>query len=154
MRIQFEDDNEPGVLMSPLIDCVFLLLIFFLVTTMMRKWEMQIPVKLPAATSSLSTERSQQEATVIAMGTDKQLFEVLSHDAYSGEMEYAPIANLPAYLAALRSRRGTYVPLEIAAERDVPVQSVIDVFDMCQLQGFKQTRVRLGGNPNEAETPK
>ena len=89
---------------------------------------------------------------MIAMGTDQQLFEVLSHDAYSGETEYAPIASLPAYLSALRGRRGTDVPLEIAAGRDVPVQSVIDVFDMCRLQGFKQTRVRLGGKPNEAQT--
>ena len=37
MRIDFGGDDKPDVQMSPLIDCVFLLLIFFLVTTMMKK---------------------------------------------------------------------------------------------------------------------
>ncbi|WCJ59815.1 biopolymer transporter ExbD [Fontisphaera persica] len=152
MRIHLDDENEPGVLMSPLIDCVFLLLIFFLVTTMLRKWERQIPVKLPSATASLSSTKSMPETEIIAMGTDKKLFAVVSHDAYSGQTTYLPINNLPAYLAALRARRGADVPLEIAAERGVSVQTVIDVFDMCQLQGFKQTRVRLGGKPSADQT--
>ena len=44
MRLNYDDDDKVEVQMSPLIDCVFLLLIFFLVTTMMKKWEMQIPL--------------------------------------------------------------------------------------------------------------
>ena len=39
MRLNYDDDDKVEVQMSPLIDCVFLLLIFFLVTTMMKKWE-------------------------------------------------------------------------------------------------------------------
>ena len=46
MRLNYDDDDKVEVQMSPLIDCVFLLLIFFLVTTMMKKWEMQIPLTL------------------------------------------------------------------------------------------------------------
>ena len=57
MRLNYDDDDKVEVQMSPLIDCVFLLLIFFLVTTMMKKWEMQIPLTLPTMTSSLSTTR-------------------------------------------------------------------------------------------------
>ena len=57
MRLNYDDDDKVEVQMSPLIDCVFLLLIFFLVTTMMKKWEMQIPLTLPTMTSSLSTPR-------------------------------------------------------------------------------------------------
>ena len=41
MRLNYDEDDKVEVQMSPLIDCVFLLLIFFLVTTMMKKWEMQ-----------------------------------------------------------------------------------------------------------------
>ena len=53
MRLNYDEDDKVEVQMSPLIDCVFLLLIFFLVTTMMKKWEMQIPLTLPTMTSSL-----------------------------------------------------------------------------------------------------
>lgn len=54
MRLNYDEEDKVEVQMSPLIDCVFLLLIFFLVTTMMKKWEMQIPLSLPSMTSSLS----------------------------------------------------------------------------------------------------
>lgn len=47
MRLPLDEEEKVDIQMSPLIDCVFLLLIFFLVTTMMKKWEMQIPLSLP-----------------------------------------------------------------------------------------------------------
>lgn len=72
MRLNYDEDDKVEVQMSPLIDCVFLLLIFFLVTTMMKKWEMQIPLTLPTMTSSLSTTRSGEEAVIIAVDEKKE----------------------------------------------------------------------------------
>lgn len=149
MRIDLEEDNETGVDMAPLIDCVFLLLIFFLVTTMMKKWETQIPISLPESTSSLSTSKSQDEPEIIALGTDDTIFSVLERNTYSGETTYAAITDLDRHLAALKASRGTDIPLEIAADRSIPIERVIEVFDTCQLNGFKHTRVRLGSRPNQ-----
>ena len=84
MRLNYDEDDKVEVQMSPLIDCVFLLLIFFLVTTMMKKWEMQIPLTLPTMTSSLSTTRSGEEAVIIAVDEKKKIYQVVGHDAYSG----------------------------------------------------------------------
>ena len=39
MRLDMDDGDDIGVDMGPLIDCVFLLLIFFLVSTTMKKPE-------------------------------------------------------------------------------------------------------------------
>ena len=39
MRLPLDEEEKVDIQMSPLIDCVFLLLIFFLVTTMMKKWD-------------------------------------------------------------------------------------------------------------------
>ena len=147
MRIPFEDDKEVEVPMSPLIDCVFLLLIFFLVTTMMKKWEMQIPLSLPPITSSLSTTQSGENAVIIAVDENKNLYQVINHDAYSGRQEFMPIDDLSAFLSNLSREKGTDIAIDIAAYRTVPVKSVIDVFDKFQLQGFNHTRVRLGGKP-------
>lgn len=149
MRISFDEDDKVDVQMSPLIDCVFLLLIFFLVTTMMKKWEMQIPISLPPITSSLSTTRSGQDAVIIAVDEDEKIYQVLDHDAYSGRNDFVPIDDLTAFLNDLRSREGTDVAIDIAAYQTVSVKSVIDIFDKFQLQGFTHTRVRLGSKPNE-----
>jgi biopolymer transport protein ExbD len=47
MRIDLQDDEPVDVQMSPLIDCVFLLLIFFLVATTLRTIEVEVPIELP-----------------------------------------------------------------------------------------------------------
>ena len=69
MRFELENDDRAEVQMSPLIDCVFLLLIFFLVTTMMKKWEMQIPLSVPPMGASVSaTKQGDQKIFQAAIG--------------------------------------------------------------------------------------
>lgn len=148
MRIPIEQDgNEVDVPMSPLIDCVFLLLIFFLVTNMMKKSEMQIPLSLPPITSSLSTKQSTPNGVIIAVDEKNRVYQVLNHDTYSGHQDFVRIKDLNSYLNRLKSRKGQDVTIDIAAYRTVPIKSVIAIFDKCQLQGFAQTRVRLGSKP-------
>ena len=130
MRLNYDDDDKVEVQMSPLIDCVFLLLIFFLVTTMMKKWEMQIP-----------------EAVIIAVDEKKNVYQVVGHDAYSGESTYLPVKDLSAFLSELRNSRGVETNIDVTAYRTVPVSTVIEIFDQCQIQGFTHTRVRLGSKP-------
>lgn len=147
MRLPLDENEKVEVPMSPLIDCVFLLLIFFLVTTMMKKSEMQIPLSLPAMTSSLSTTKITDNAVIIAVDESENLYQAVQHDAYSGENLYVPINDLSSFLEQLRADKGVEVHIEIAAYRTVPVKTVIEIFDRCQLQGFTQTRVRLGSKP-------
>lgn len=153
MRIEFEEENECPVDMAPLIDCVFLLLIFFLVTTMMKKWETQIPLTLPESTSSLSQRKSADDTEVIALGGGRAVYAMLEKNAYSGKTVYQPVGDLSGHLARLKATRGTSIPLEIAACRSIPVERVIEVFDACQLAGFMKTRVRLGSPPDENRPP-
>ena len=148
MRLSLnEDEGKVEVQMAPLIDCVFLLLIFFLVTTMMKKWEMQIPLSLPPSTSSLSTSRAGMEPVIITVDERKNVFRVVNHDAYSGESNYIRIRDLNAFLDDLQNRMGTDIAIDVTAFRTVPVSTVIEVFDQCQIKGFTQTRVRLGSKP-------
>ena len=131
MRLPLDEEEKVDIQMSPLIDCVFLLLIFFLVTTMMKKWEMQIPLSLPEMTSSLSTTRSGENTVIIAVDEDKQVYEVVHHDAYTGENDYLPIGDLDTYLNGLREKVGTEISIDVAAYRSVPVSTVIEIFDKC-----------------------
>ena len=52
-----DDGNEAGVDMSPLIDCVFILLIFFIVTTVFVE-ETGVEVDKPQAGSSVQLEKT------------------------------------------------------------------------------------------------
>ena len=114
---------------------------------MMKKWEMQIPLSLPSMTSSLSTTRAGEEAVIIAVDEEKNMYQVVGHDAYTGENHYVPISDLNTFLTELRNSEGTEIAIDVAAYRTVPVNTVIEIFDQCQIQGFTRTRVRLGSKP-------
>ena len=49
MAIKHEEEPAVEVQLTPLIDCVFLLLIFFLVSSQLKKVEKRLDVKLPDA---------------------------------------------------------------------------------------------------------
>lgn len=147
MRLESDHDENLDVQMSPLIDCVFLLLIFFLVTTMMKKWEMQIPLTLPSITSSLSTAKIEEYPILLAVDEKRRLFQIVSHDAYSGEQRYIRIRDFDLFLNNILTKKGTGAVIEVTAYRNVPIEIVIEVFDKCQIKGFSQTKVRLGSKP-------
>ncbi|GHC09329.1 ExbD/TolR family protein [Cerasicoccus arenae] len=64
----YDEDNDASLSMSPLIDCVFLLLIFFLVTTMLKKDLHEVDhLNLPISRSSLEVP---PDDTVLAIAID------------------------------------------------------------------------------------
>ena len=65
-QMRAEEDNDAGIDMSPLIDCVFILLIFFIVTTVFVE-ETGVEVDKPQAASSVQLEKT---SILIAL-TDK-----------------------------------------------------------------------------------
>ena len=141
MRFSQSTEDDPEVAMSPLIDCVFLLLIFFLVTTMLKKWEKQIPVTLPETTSTLSAVAVDQ-TFIIGLDVDGFAYDG-NERKEDGRIRYQPIDDLALFLGQLASERDTQLPLTLAADRDTPMQYVIGAFDACQLAGFQHTSVQL-----------
>ncbi|MGC9453876.1 MAG: ExbD/TolR family protein [Phycisphaerae bacterium] len=64
MRLHATDtEEEAGINMAPLIDCVFILLIFFLVTSMLQKPHKDLGIVLPEAASA--EEATAQYDTII-----------------------------------------------------------------------------------------
>ncbi len=141
MRIKHTSEEESEIMLSPLIDCVFLLLIFFLVTTMLKKWEKQIPVTMPDITSSISATAN-EDIAIIAIDRHGQLHRQKDKDR-DGFIKYAPIDDLAVFLKTLSESRSPSRPLRIMADRRTPFQRVITMLDICQLQGFHNVDLKL-----------
>ena len=144
-RLPVEEEAE--VPMSPLIDCVFLLLIFFLVTTMIKRKETLIPIKLPDQTSAVSAEPSDR-TIILGLTEDGSVLRAIERRGRDGELQYAPVDNLAAYLKELISSEGADVrnkPLRIDADRDTPFQTAIATLDICKLQGFTDVGIKTRG---------
>ena len=63
MRTRIEEE-ELNIDMSPLIDCVFLLLIFFLVATTLKKVDNELPLDLPEANNTLEVKQPVDFASI------------------------------------------------------------------------------------------
>ena len=136
----FESD-ELEVEMTPLIDCVFLLLIFFLVTTMLKKLEKQIPVVLPDPTVSLAPV-ARTETVILGVDEDGHYAREAGRDG-RGFLRYVRVDDLAAHLKTIARERGPQTPLRLDAHRNTPFQKVIDALDICALQGFENVGVRI-----------
>lgn len=69
----FNNEEQPEISMSPLIDCVFLLLIFFLVSSMTKVKNRDIAVDLPTSTASIKLKPDDKQA-IVGIDADGNLY--------------------------------------------------------------------------------
>jgi biopolymer transport protein ExbD len=134
MRIDLGHDEEPEIGLIALIDCIFFLLMFFMVATSfkqqdVKRREKDIPIVLP--TSS---------ATLVAEDTSRQSPLVLTLDA-QGKVY---IDQSPVSLQALHDRlrdeaaRNPARPIRLDGDRRTAYQHIVHVLDLCQFEGLNQ----------------
>ncbi|MDN3639620.1 biopolymer transporter ExbD [Simiduia curdlanivorans] len=118
--------EEESVNLTPLIDVVFLLLIFFMVSTTFTK-ETHLSIDLP-------------EAKGEAAETQPQHIEILIHadGSYAINGQTLVDKKLPTLLRALQAvgNDNTKTPLIITADANTPHQSVITAMDAAGQLGF------------------
>ena len=131
--------DRPQVQLSPLIDCVFLLGIFFLVTSMFKRWEMQIPISLPDSSSAIA-ENAVEDVEIIGLNALGQPFAGVVGER--GRIKYTPIEDLAAYLGELSETLGPDYPVMLSVDRKTPFKLVIETLDLAQLQGLQNMSVR------------
>ncbi|MCP5537159.1 MAG: biopolymer transporter ExbD [Akkermansiaceae bacterium] len=132
MRLSDQDDEGFEVSLSPLIDCVFLLLIFFLLTTMLKKDNRDIAINLPSSTSALELPADDKN-TVIGLNA---VGEVHVNGAPSDLNE------LRITLKDLYVTNGPDHQIRLDADTDCPAFRVVEVLDLCQFVGFHNLAVR------------
>jgi len=127
MRFKQKSQNVDSIDVSPLIDMVFILLIFFMVTTTFVK-DMKLDLNRPSASSA-----SLSDAKVIRVYIDN-----------AGEIY---IDNQAVKLWAVQSklrdllRTSTEKSVLIVTDTDIAVSNLIDVVDECRMSGAKDVAV-------------
>lgn len=113
--------SHPGFQMAPLIDIVFLLLVFFMVVTVYAQWERNIPIEVPTADSAEQTPRKMGE---IIVNLDKEGI------IYINEQQMPPerLENLLGTIASTFQGH----PVIIRADKETDYQAVIQVLDICR----------------------
>jgi biopolymer transport protein ExbD len=127
-RANLSEFAERGVEinMSPLIDCVFLLLIFFIVTTVFVE-ETGVEVQKPRAASAQDLDK---HSILIALTPAGDIF-------YGGR----PIALSSVRGLVRRQLREQEVPVIILADADAQAGPLVELIDECKLAGAKQVSI-------------
>ena len=120
MNFQRKEEEEVGVNLTPLIDVVFILLLFFMVTTTFNRHS-ELRIDLPEASSESQPE--QQKQLEIAIDASGNYF-------VNGQKMVNTKAE--TLLLALRKAIGNdkEVPVSIRADAKTPHQSVITAMDL------------------------
>jgi biopolymer transport protein ExbD len=121
-----DEDNEMGIDMSPLIDCVFILLIFFIVTTVFVE-ETGVEVNKPQAASASQLEKT---SILIALTSKGQI-------VYGGrELNINGVRPLVERLL-----REEQVPVIIQADSDSNSGLLVRIIDAANLAGAAKVSV-------------
>ena len=127
MRFRRKKDSISDVDMSPLIDMVFILLIFFMVSSTFVK-DMKLDLNRPGASSA-----SRASSKVIRVYIDNQ------SDIY---VDAQPL-KLWALQGKLREllRTSTEKSILVITDETIPVEKLIELVDQCRLSGAKDVAV-------------
>jgi biopolymer transport protein ExbD len=119
--------------LASLIDVVFILLLFFVVTTTFTR-ETQLKVDLPEAVSGTPPEQTELKQLEILIGTD---------GAFSVNGKALLESNLSNLMAALQkeSDGDNSLPLISSADGKTPHQAVITAMDAAGKLGFAHLRI-------------
>ncbi len=127
MRFKKREQNVDNIDVSPLIDMVFILLIFFMVTTTFVK-DMKLDLNRPSAASA-----SLSNAKVIRVYIDNNREVYIDNQAIKVWAIQSKLRDL------LRS--STNKAILVVTDTDIPVEALIDVIDECKLSGAQDVAV-------------
>ena len=137
MRVHLGEEEAPEIGLIALIDCIFFLLMFFMVATSFKQQEhnnqhKELPVVLPQSSVSLSPDSRAAEPLVIVVDRsgkfylgDEQVSTQVLHDRLRQEA------------AANPQRR-----VRIDGDGGTAYQHIVHVMDLCQFEGLTHISMR------------
>lgn len=127
MNFRKQKSEEPEVNITPLIDIVFLLLIFFMVSTTFKQ-EFEVSIELPEATSESRIEEKSVEISIDKKGeffVNQQKLINTQQSTLKRALEKA-------------AGKGRGMPVIISADANTPHQAVIAAMDAARQLGFNR----------------
>ena len=132
MKFRRKPRETVDINLASLIDVVFILLLFFVVTTTFTR-ETQLRVDLPEAVSGSPSEEQNSKQLDIAISAD---------GVFSVNNQLLPKNDLTSLMEALQKESGgdTRLPLAISADGKTQHQAVITAMDAAGKLGFTHLR--------------
>jgi biopolymer transport protein ExbD len=124
MPLKTHQDEQPTLNLTPMIDIVFLLIIFFMVGTKFAEWESKLTLNVPQV----------KEAGTLAPAPEKRVINVYQDGRVALDREFVSIEEL---IGQLRAARQQYSGLGVVVRGDAEgaFQHVASVLGACREAG-------------------
>ena len=130
MRIRKPEEEPFEIMLIPMIDCMLVIIIFFLVATTLKQHEKELPLKLPESAAALRVE---QPPDLFIIGVDRA-----GHAYVSTGDHVEPVDNESLHARireAARANPDRHVRID--GDRDARFEDIIHIVDLCQFEGWK-----------------
>ena len=136
MKLEIPVPDDPGLNVSALIDMVFLLLVYFMVTASLVKSEGDLGIRLPGIVQQAVTVDMPDEQIVEVRGSGRIYLNGREFDSVESQEMPELTATLIRYRMAAEAAKNEAL-LTIWAEDDAKHQRVIDVLNACAQAGIE-----------------
>lgn len=133
-----KQDDVPELMISPMIDMIFLLLVFFILSTMYMSEVRTLPIRLPTAAQTTVEMKTKFTVTVKKDGS----FWIENQQVSEDDI---------LRLAAAAKEKDSHFRVVLRGEDDVPYKVMIHLLD--SLRGIHVERVSLAASVAGAEQP-
>ena len=140
---QYSQRTQLRFNITPLIDVVFLLIIFFLVASHFVRSEQAEPVNLPVATGGDNQHDEASHRLTVTIDRDGQMF--ISAEAQSQQSVFQRIEGLQAAAAAA----GVNPEVRLRADRDSQCGSVRKLIEHCAARDIRSIQFAVSVNGND-----
>lgn len=131
MRIDLGDDEQPEIGLIALIDCIFFLLMYFMVATSFRHPDGEKPekdMKIVLPTSQVSLERATAAPSPLIVGVDADGGLYVGHKEVSTQALHD--------LLKREAARDPARPVRIDGDQSARYQDIVHVLELCQFEGL------------------
>jgi len=141
MRIKKPEEEPFEIMLIPMIDCMLVIIIFFLVATTLKQHERELPLKLPISAAALNVE---QPPNLFIIGVDKA-----GHAYVSTGDRIEPVNNERLHaLIREAARANPDQHVRIDGDRDTRFEDIIHIVDLCQFEGLRNVGLHTKTDAN------
>jgi len=132
MPLKTHQDDMPALNLTPMIDILFLLIIFFMVGTKFAEWESKLTLKVPQV----------KEVGALAPAPEKRVVNVYRDGRISLDQEFVTMDQLPGRLHAVREQYSG-LGVVVRGDADGAFQNVASVLSACREAGITDMGVSV-----------
>jgi len=132
MKIRFDDDEKDAAIdLTPMIDVVFQLVVFFMLATQFAEQEKEMDVDLPSSEAGQLAEKLPDELIINVLKDGKVIVD-------GNELDDTALRTTLTRVA----ERDVKIPINIRGDKDVRHECIVSVMSACGVVGL--TNLQIG----------